>query len=77
MKTLEEPPAHVIFILATTEPDRVLETIKSRTTHIAFKRISNDEIVETLTKISKSEKIKISNEAVSYTHLTLPTTPYV
>ena len=66
LKTLEEPPAHVIFILATTEPDRVLETIKSRTTHIAFKRISNDEIVETLTKISKSEKIKISNEVLKY-----------
>mgnify|MGYP001248845977 FL=1 len=66
LKTLEEPPAHVIFILATTEPDRVLETIKSRTTHIAFKRISNNEIVETLTKISKSEKIKISNEVLKY-----------
>lgn len=66
LKTLEEPPAHVIFILATTEPDRVLETIKSRTTHIVFKRISNDEIVETLTKISKSEKIKISNEVLKY-----------
>ena len=66
LKTLEEPPAHVIFILATTEPDRVLETIKSRTTHIAFKRISNNEIVETLNKISKSEKIKISNEVLKY-----------
>ena len=66
LKTLEEPPAHVIFILATTEPDRVLETIKSRTTHIAFKRISNEEIVETLLKIGKSEKIKISNEVLKY-----------
>ena len=66
LKTLEEPPAHVIFILATTEPDRVLETIKSRTTHIAFKRISNEEIVETLMKIGKSEKIKISNEVLKY-----------
>ena len=60
LKTLEEPPAHVIFILATTEPDRVLETIKSRTTQIAFKRIRNEEIVETLTKIAKSEKIKFA-----------------
>ena len=66
LKTLEEPPSHVIFILATTEPDRVLETIKSRTTHIAFKRISNEEIVETLTRIAKSEKIKIGNEVLKY-----------
>ena len=66
LKTLEEPPAHVIFILATTEPDRVLETIKSRTTHIAFKRISNEEIVETLTRIAKSEKIKIGDEILKY-----------
>ena len=66
LKTLEEPPAHVIFILATTEPDRVLETIRSRTTHIAFKRISNEEIVETLTRIAKSEKIKIGDEILKY-----------
>lgn len=66
LKTLEEPPSHVIFILATTEPDRVLETIKSRTTHIAFKRIGNEEIVETLTRIAKSEKIKIGNEVLKY-----------
>lgn len=66
LKTLEEPPAHVIFILATTEPDRVLETIKSRTTQIAFKRIRNEEIVETLTKIAKSEKIKIGKEVLKY-----------
>ena len=59
LKTLEEPPEHVIFILATTEPERVLETIKSRTTHIAFKRIGNDEIISTLNEIGKNEKINI------------------
>ena len=42
LKTLEEPPEHIIFILATTEPERVLETVKSRTTHIVFKKISED-----------------------------------
>ena len=80
LKTLEEPPEHVIFILATTEPERVIETIKSRTTHLAFKRIGNDEIITSLEKISKKEKIKLSKEIlvyisnpVSYTHLTLPT----
>ena len=66
LKTLEEPPEHVIFILATTEPERVLETIKSRTTHIAFKRIGNDEIISTLNEIGKNEKIKIDDDVLSY-----------
>jgi len=66
LKTLEEPPEHVIFILATTEPERVLETIKSRTTHIAFKRIGNDEIINTLNEIGKNEKIKINDDVLSY-----------
>ena len=48
LKTLEEPPEHVIFILATTEPERVIETIRSRTTHLAFKRIGNEEIITSL-----------------------------
>ena len=65
LKTLEEPPEHVIFILATTEPERVLETIKSRTTHIAFKRIGNDEIISTLNEIGKNEKIKINDDVLS------------
>jgi len=66
LKTLEEPPEHVIFILATTEPERLLETIKSRTTHIAFKRIGNDEIISTLNEIGKNEKIKINDDVLSY-----------
>ena len=66
LKTLEEPPEHVIFILATTEPERVIETIRSRTTHLAFKRIGNEEIVTTLEKISKKEKIKLSKEILEY-----------
>ncbi len=66
LKTLEEPPEHVIFILATTEPERVIETIRSRTTHLAFKRIGNEEIVTTLEKISKKEKIKLSKDILEY-----------
>ena len=66
LKTLEEPPEHVIFILATTEPERVLETIKSRTTHIAFKRIGNNQIISTLNEIGKNEKIKINDDVLSY-----------
>ena len=57
LKTLEEPPEHVIFILATTEPDRVIETIRSRTTQVVFKKISEAEIIKVLQKISKKENI--------------------
>ena len=64
LKTLEEPPEHIIFILATTEPERVLETIKSRTTQIAFKKISEDEIIKTLKKIGKKEGINLNSEVV-------------
>ena len=66
LKTLEEPPEHVIFILATIEPERVIETIISRTTHLAFKRIGNEEIVTSLEKISNQEKIKLSKELLEY-----------
>ena len=66
LKTLEEPPEHVIFILATTEPERVIETIRSRTTQIAFKRIKNDDIITSLEKISKAEKIKLSKDVLEY-----------
>jgi len=66
LKTLEEPPEHVIFILATTEPERVIETIRSRTTHLAFKRIGNEEIITSLEKISNQEKIKLSKELLEY-----------
>ena len=66
LKTLEEPPEHVIFILATTEPERVIETIRSRTTQIAFKRIKNADIITSLEKISKAEKIKLSKAVLEY-----------
>jgi DNA polymerase-3 subunit gamma/tau len=66
LKTLEEPPEHVIFILATTEPERVIETIRSRTTQIAFKRIKNADIITSLEKISKAEKINLSKDVLEY-----------
>ena len=65
LKTLEEPPEHIIFILATTEPERVLETVKSRTTHIVFKKISEVEIVKTLEKIGKKEKMILDVEVLN------------
>ena len=57
LKTLEEPPQHIVFILATTEPDRVLDTIKSRTTHIVFKKIAIETIVNSLQKIGKEFQV--------------------
>ena len=65
LKTLEEPPAHVIFILATTDPHKVLETILSRCQRLDFKKISNEAIVENLSKIAKKEKIDIDSEALN------------
>ena len=62
LKTLEEPPEHVIFILATTEPDRVIETIRSRTTQVVFKKISETEIIKVLQKISKKENINFNKD---------------
>lgn len=64
LKTLEEPPAHVIFILATTEAHKLPETIISRTQHYAFRPISIDSIVVHLRKIADSEHIQIDNEAL-------------
>ena len=64
LKTLEEPPEHVIFILATTDPQKVPETIVSRCQCFSFKRISTDVIVSKLSEIVKSEKIKIDDDVL-------------
>ena len=64
LKTLEEPPAHVIFILATTDPQKIPETILSRCQRFDFKKITNEEIVENLERISKKEKIDIEKDAL-------------
>lgn len=65
LKTLEEPPPHVIFILATTNPDKLLETIRSRTVNINFKKATTEEIVRSLNRVVKGEKIKIDKEALT------------
>ncbi len=65
LKTLEEPPAHIIFILATTDPHKIPETILSRCQRLDFKKISNKAIVENLRKISKLENIEIEEEALN------------
>lgn len=64
LKTLEEPPAHAIFIFATTEPHKVLPTILSRVQRFDFKRISVDEIVSRLEVICREEDIAIDAESL-------------
>ena len=65
LKTLEEPPEHVIFILATTNPEKLIETIRSRTTYIPFRKANPDEIVSSLKRAVSGEKIKIDGETLS------------
>lgn len=64
LKTLEEPPAHVIFILATTEPHKLPETIVSRTQRFSFRPIEAAQLQAHLKKIAKAEKISINDEAI-------------
>ncbi len=64
LKTLEEPPEHAIFILATTDSQKVPETIVSRCQCFSFKRISPEIISERLESVCKSEKIKIDPEVL-------------
>lgn len=64
LKTFEEPPKNVIFILATTEPHKVLETIVSRCQRFDLRRITTQDIVKRLREISDIEQIKITDEAL-------------
>lgn len=64
LKTLEEPPAHAIFILATTEKHKILPTILSRCQTYDFNRISVEDIVKNLTSIAKQEGIKADSESL-------------
>ena len=64
LKTLEEPPAHVIFILATTEPQKLPITILSRCQRFDFRNISTENIVERLKFISEKEGIEIEDDAL-------------
>ncbi len=64
LKTLEEPPAHAMFILCTTEPQKVPDTIVSRCFHINFNLATTEEIVHSLKRITDTEKIKIDDESL-------------
>ncbi len=62
LKTLEEPPSHVKFILATTEIDKVPETIRSRSLRFDFRKITESDIISRLAFVAKTEGIKIDTE---------------
>lgn len=64
LKTLEEPPAHAVFILATTEAHKLPETIISRTQRFEFKPVNLDQVAKHLNDIAKSEKIKIDQPSL-------------
>jgi DNA polymerase-3 subunit gamma/tau len=64
LKTLEEPPAHVVFILATTEVHRIPETILSRVQRFDFTRLTVEEIIKRLEELAKLEKVKVDREAL-------------
>lgn len=65
LKTLEEPPAHVIFILATTEPHKLPATIISRTQHFAFRPVEKTVIARHIKQVADRESIKIDDEAAA------------
>ncbi|MEK7577647.1 MAG: DNA polymerase III subunit gamma/tau [Patescibacteria group bacterium] len=62
LKTLEEPPLHAVFVLATTDPQKVPSTILSRCMHIKFARAGKKELVTVLQRIAKKEKLKFTDE---------------
>jgi len=65
LKTLEEPPPHVIFIFATTEPQKIPATIHSRCQRYGFKRVALHEIIERLRKIAAAEGISLSEQGLA------------
>ena len=64
LKTLEEPLSHVVFVLATTEPEKVLATIRSRTQHFQFSLLPTEQIAEHLADVAKREDVDADPEAL-------------
>ena len=64
LKTLEEPPPHVVFVLATTDPQKVSETIRSRTQHLQFRLLPAKDLEEHVRWVVKDAKLEVSPEAI-------------
>jgi DNA polymerase III subunit gamma/tau len=65
LKTLEEPPSHVVFVLATTNPEKLIPTILSRCSIVQFTKATNDEMTDKLEQIAKGEKVTYEKSALS------------
>jgi len=65
LKTLEEPPAHVIFMMATTEPENIPQTIRSRCQHFSFHAVKFDDILAQLKAIAAQEQVEAEDEALA------------
>lgn len=65
LKTLEEPPQNTVFILCTTEPHRILDTIKSRLMLFQFKKISHNDILQRLSYINEQESLNVQNDLLA------------
>ncbi len=66
LKTLEEPPDHVVFVLATTEPHKVVETIRSRTQHLELNLVGADEMTEHVFRVAELAELDIADEDVAH-----------
>jgi DNA polymerase-3 subunit gamma/tau len=65
LKTLEEPPDRVIFVMATTEPENLEDTIRSRSQHFHFRALTFNEIADRIKYIAKEENLEIADGAVA------------
>ena len=65
LKTLEEPPGHVIFMMATTQPEDIPQTIRSRCQHFSFRAVKFEDILQQLRDITRSEKIAADDDALA------------
>src|SRR6202142_780634 len=65
LKTLEEPPSHVVFMLATTQPEDIPQTIRSRCQHFSFRAVKFEDIMGQLRDISAQEKISADDDALA------------
>jgi len=66
LKTLEEPPSHVVFVLATTNPEKVLPTIRSRTQHFEFTLLRTDELTDHLEDVAKAEGVTVPRDVLEH-----------